>query len=239
QAEVDFFPGNVIVLPTELNPPLPTQRMALHFQVCAGLGCPSDDLVKSLENQQQRGAGQPTDIIVLPSTQLNCFCLDIYGIGGATISGLVNDEHIFPNVDGLDIVDIKPDGLENSLLCYVELMLKLGLLAKGFSIPNLTQTFLGITITPEPTPTSAAVPFNPALEDDQIKLFVNVTATIPPPTVQPCSPPSGGGPPPPTRSIGWGPGPVTPPGPNHLIVAASAQLVGTLFVGVRNAFHPC
>ena len=242
RAEVDFSPGNVIALPAELNPPLPAQRLALHFQVCAGLGCPSDDLVTSLLHQHQRTDGRQTDIIVLPSTQLNCFCLDVYAIGDARIVGPANDERVFPNVDALDIVDIKPDGLENSLLCYVELMLKLGLLADGFSIPNLTQSFMGITVSPVPTPVSAAVPFNPALEDDQLKLFVNVTATAPPPTVQPCVPTGGGPPPPPpppTRSIGWGAGPAISPGPNHLTVATSAPLVGTMFASVRNAFHPC
>src|SRR5579859_1771992 len=42
KAEVDFSPSNVINLPAELNPPLPAQRLALHFEVCAGLGCPPD-----------------------------------------------------------------------------------------------------------------------------------------------------------------------------------------------------
>src|SRR5581483_7486076 len=33
QAQIDFAPGNVITLPAELNPPLPAQDLALHFQV--------------------------------------------------------------------------------------------------------------------------------------------------------------------------------------------------------------
>src|SRR5258706_4091536 len=35
KAEVDFTPGNVIVLPAEVNPPLPAQRLALHFEAYA------------------------------------------------------------------------------------------------------------------------------------------------------------------------------------------------------------
>src|SRR5580700_1398308 len=38
--QVDFAPSNIISLPAPLNPPLPDQRLAVHFQVCAGLGCP-------------------------------------------------------------------------------------------------------------------------------------------------------------------------------------------------------
>ncbi len=241
QAEVDFSPGNVIALPAELKPPLPAQRIALHFQICAGLGCPPDDLVKNFQHQHQRIDDKQTDIVVLPSTQLNCFCLDVYAISDVKISGPVNNERVFPNVDALDIVNIKPDALKNSLLCYVELMLKLGLLTDGFSIPNLTQTFMGIAISAQPTPINAVVPFNPAVEDDQLKLFVNVTAIAPPPTVQPCVLSTGGPPPPPspTRSIGWGAGPTTTPGPNHLTAATSAHLVGTMFASVRNAFHLC
>src|SRR3990172_9305508 len=48
KAEIDFSPGNVIALPLELSPPLPDQRLALHATLCAGLGCPSDELVAKL-----------------------------------------------------------------------------------------------------------------------------------------------------------------------------------------------
>ena len=88
KAEVDFSPGNAIALPAELTPPLPAQRLALHFQVCAGLGCPSDDVVQAFVRRHpqpdqpitgianpDRGVRQPTDVIVLPSSQLDCFCL--------------------------------------------------------------------------------------------------------------------------------------------------------------------
>jgi hypothetical protein len=242
RAEVDFSPGNVITLPAELNPPLPAQRIALHVQVCAGLGCPSDDVVGNYRFRHGRNDDRQRGIVVLPAAKLNCFCLDAYAVGDVRISGPANDERIFPNVDGLDIVEISPDAIEDSFLCYVELMLKLGLLADGFSIPNLATTVMGIGVTAAPTPTGPSLPFNPALEDDQLKLFVNVNVTPPPPTVQPCVPSGGGGGGGgggPTRSIGWGAGPATPPGPNHVILATSARLVGALFAGVRNAFHPC
>jgi hypothetical protein len=36
--EIDFFQGNVFTLPPELSP-LASQRLAVHFRVCAGIGC--------------------------------------------------------------------------------------------------------------------------------------------------------------------------------------------------------
>jgi len=39
-------------------------------------------------------------------------------------------------VDGLDIVEIKPDGLEDSLLCYFRVMLQLGILAADWRSPT-------------------------------------------------------------------------------------------------------
>ncbi len=254
KAEVDFSPGNVIALPAELNPPLPAQRLALHFEACAGLGCPSDRTVghlqkglahsdrTTLENSLGRTEGQGK-VIVLPTSELTCFCLDLFGIGQVSVSGPTGHQRIFPQVDGLDIVEIKPDGLENALLCYMKLMLQLGVLSGGFAIPDLTLHLTNFPpISAMLTPTSGALPFNPALEDDQLKLFVNVNAPIPGPTVVPCPQPGGGGGgggSGPTRSIGWGAGPAAPPGPNHLTVAISARLIQTMFAVVRNSFHPC
>src|SRR6188508_1093798 len=45
--KVDFHPGNTINLPSELQP-LPEQRLAFGLTVCAGVGCPPDDVVDQL-----------------------------------------------------------------------------------------------------------------------------------------------------------------------------------------------
>src|SRR3954451_3647753 len=42
--EVDVSPGNVFALPPELNP-LGDQSIAAHLRVCAGLGCPPQEIV--------------------------------------------------------------------------------------------------------------------------------------------------------------------------------------------------
>lgn len=250
RAEVDFAPGNAIALPGELNPPLAAQRFALHFQVCAGLGCPPEDVIRSFQHERShivlpdfagRGdAGRDITPTVLPAPKLDCFCLDLFAIGHVQIAGSSGHERIFPGVDGLDIVEIKPDGLEDSLLCYLKLMLQLGILAGGFNIPELSARLTGLAaISASPTPTGGMLPFNPAIEEDQLKVFINVTASDAPPTSVACPPAGGGGGGGPTRSIGWGAGPAAPPGPQHVIVATSARLVRSLFVAVRNSFHVC
>ena len=40
-----FRPDNIISLPAPLDPPLPDQRLAVHFTLCAGLGCSSRRVV--------------------------------------------------------------------------------------------------------------------------------------------------------------------------------------------------
>jgi hypothetical protein len=250
QAQVDFAPGDTITLPAELTPPLPAQHLALHFQACAGLGCPSDEIIQAFQFQHpqpgqdvaggpQRGGGSDGQIIVLPAVRLDCFCLDLYAIAHASLFATSGTAHLLAGVDGLDLVEIKPDGLENSLLCYLKIMLQLGILAGGFSYSHLTQTVTGLTVTVAPSPTSGALPFNPAIEEEQLKVFINVTPIVPSPTVVACPTSGGGGGGGPTRSIGWGAGPAAPPGPDHLIVAAAARLVSAMFAAVRNDFHPC
>ena len=78
---------------------------------------------------------------------------------------------------GLEIVDIKPDGLEAALECYLTVVLRLGVLPKlitliGKSVLGLLEDLPGITIS---APVNPAIPFNPAIEDDQLKVFVGVT----------------------------------------------------------------
>src|SRR5581483_9348316 len=219
KGEVDFAPGSTITLTPKLNPPLPAQEIALHFQVCAGLACPSDDVLKSFERRHAlpdptlpprplplpprplpartllnlpnwtlptgriptlppiRPDNPPNVIIdpvrgdrgqvtVIPPSQMNCFCLDLFATGHVAISGPHLSERVYAEVDGLDIVDIKPDGLENSLLCYARLVLNLGILAGGYLIPSIPASLTApLVITAEPTPTSAALPHNPAVEE--------------------------------------------------------------------------
>jgi hypothetical protein len=104
--------------------------------------------------------------------RLECFCLEVFVVGHVDVDG----DELVPRLDGLEIVDIEPDGLENSLECYLELLVKLAIVPQlRVAIPKFVFHILDLaTITLSPTPVSAAVPNNPAIEDDRLKVFVDV-----------------------------------------------------------------
>jgi hypothetical protein len=180
KAEVDFHPGNVFTLPPELGA-LPPQHFAAHAVVCAGIGCPPGDIVDRLEPGTPTGAKEPTGaadrdrppgpLTPLPTRRLECFCLEVFVVGHVE----VEDDVLAPKLDGLEIVDVEPDGLESSLECYLELLIKLGILPQlRVAIPRFVFDILDLaTITLAATPTSAAVPNNPAIEQHQLKVFVD------------------------------------------------------------------
>ena len=79
----------------------------------------------------------------------------------------------------MEIVDDSPQNLEQSLECYIKLLLKLVILPKlrillEFLPFNILQL---AAVTIKPTPESAQVPNNPAIEEDQLKAFINVEIT--------------------------------------------------------------
>lgn len=184
ELRIDFHPGDEFNLPPELNPPLEKQRLAFKLNLCGGIGCPSNEIINQLipppkvPNHPQ----EKTPIIPIPSRELICFCLDAYATGGMRIVEYDGKPYLEPFIDGIEIVDIKPDGLENAIECYIGLTLKLAVLP-GLRILlkhaplNLTQ---GATdLLPQPTnvvispmPISSTLPNNPAIEEDQLKVFI-------------------------------------------------------------------
>ena len=167
--KIDFHPSNVINLPSELDPPLSEQRFALQASFCVGMGCPErkilDELGDSSSNDQ---SGKP--LSGLPYRNLNCFCLNVY----AVLHVQRRNGEIALRLDGLEIADIRPEGLENSLECYIETILRLSVLPKIRIL--LTDLVFDIQnfITVQPTSISSDVPFNPAIQDDAISVFINL-----------------------------------------------------------------
>src|SRR4029450_1737518 len=71
---------------------------------------------------------QPPPVEVIPTHGLRCFCLDGFVTGGARFQAdatLAHKKHIIGRLDGIEIVDITPDALEDSLECYAALVAKL------------------------------------------------------------------------------------------------------------------
>jgi hypothetical protein len=192
ELRLDFHPGDEFALPPELNPPLKAQRFAIKLSLCGGIGCPSKDRLDDLipppaepgknDRPNEPRPREKEPLKPLPSEKLTCFCLDAYVTGGVRIATYNSKPYLEPFLEGFEIVDIRPEGLENSLECYLSLLLRLVVLP-GLRILlqhaplNLTQ---GATdLFPQPTnvvlspmPTSAALPNNPAIQEDQLKVFI-------------------------------------------------------------------
>lgn len=209
KGEIDFHPGNVFSLPPELNP-LASQRFAVHFQACAGIGCPSREVrIPGKPSYRTNDARSPDndfaslfppqrDVTVVPTSRLDCFCLDLFATGRASVSGPVGYQKMLLGVDGIEIVDLRPEALENNIECYALLALNQGILPTiGETISNIAFDFIDLPDSLGKLRVSAAttVPNNPAIEDDQLKAFINVdnielNITVPP-TV--CGAGGGGG----------------------------------------------
>lgn len=182
QAQIDFHPGNTVTLPTELNPPLQEQHFALHFRVCGAVECPSPELVDHVpvsgdpagRDNQKQPPGPP---IVFPGVT-HCFCLDVYAVGHIVREFIAGREALVASVDEMDIVDIKPDALESNMICYLMTTANVVLREKlTIAIETLMVSFplFGLaTVTLSPTP-DPPIPNNPAVEDDQVKVFITMT----------------------------------------------------------------
>jgi hypothetical protein len=214
KGEIDFYPGNIFTLPPDLNPPLPAQSLALHFLVCAGIGCPTHRVVipspfgrlagtrnisKNIDVGKQNNTylyssarqneigtsilglsnqgNKTSDVTVLPTSELECFCLDLFATGGCSIIGYVGNQMILPHVDGIDIAELAPTGLEKSIECYALVALNDGILPSvGSSISSLAFGMISLPNGMGALQVSAStiVPNNPAIEDNQLKAFINL-----------------------------------------------------------------
>ena len=173
--KIDFHPSNTIGLPPELNPPLKDQQLALSASFCVGMGCPDQRYIDeiSLKNPEKDDKREQRPVSPergFPFRKLNCFCLEIF----AVLHIDRTNNYIELKLDGLEIVDIKPEGLENILECYIETIIRLSLLPKLRMSLNKLVFEIENYLTIEPTPISANVPFNPSVKEDKVSVFVNL-----------------------------------------------------------------
>ena len=177
---IDFHPENQFELPNELDPPLNRQQASVHIEVCAAIACPEKEIVErfadelaslpSREGKDRKDDNKP--IHPLPFKSLECFCLDVFATAHSELIGPDHDKKLGIRLDGLEIVDIKPEGLENSLECYIETIIRLSLLPK-LRFP-ITTMLLEIPDLFSVAISTAPVASNPAIEEDQIKVFANL-----------------------------------------------------------------
>jgi hypothetical protein len=207
EVTLDFHPGNAISLPPELAP-LEAQHFAISSTACAGIGCPSEDFLRRLppirpvgnkldvgrrgvqvSGHEREGMDRkPDDREVpklppraIPSDKLNCFCLRLFIEGHFETSGSSALPLLEARVDGVEIVDLAPQELEDSIECYLRLVLQLAILPQltvalqKLVLDVVTKMPAGITIEiPAGTPT---IPNNPSVDSDELKVRINVKTT--------------------------------------------------------------
>lgn len=196
---IDIHPGDG-GLPKELGGELHDQQLSLFVKICAGVGCPgprafeqfppapqppfeipgSEDRDKPDRDHDKDDLPRdepPALPVTLPVEELACFELDVYATAHAEVRGPAHARTVELVLDGLEIVDIAPEGLENSLECYLETMLRyvvmprLRILLPVF-VFDLPLGLGSVAVSAAPAPAH-----NPALEDDQLKVFVDMEVT--------------------------------------------------------------
>lgn len=178
EAKADFYPGNIITLPPALHPPLAKQHLAVQARICGGLDCPSEFLQSFLPTPNKpRDNGQQPPEIVPPTRKLLCFCVDAYMVAHVECRTIAGKLTLVGIVDGVDVTFIEPTGLSENINCYLRTTLQLLLKEKAllplstmiFELPLLDLATITATLTPNPP-----VVHNPAIEDDQLKVFINI-----------------------------------------------------------------
>ena len=182
RAQVDFHPSNVIKLPPELGKELQKQHFALELKICGGLRCPDPELLNRIPVVAKGSAnatffqGPPAQVQV-PGRML-CFCLEVFVVGHVAREFITGQDKVVGRVDGVEIVDVKPDGLEANMECYIRtcvtlfLRQKLAIAWKTFFVDFPLFGLGTVSLSPTPNP---PVPNNPAVEDDEVKAFVTMT----------------------------------------------------------------
>jgi hypothetical protein len=181
-AQVDFHPGNTIALPQELNPPLQAQHFALRFHACAAIECPSPKLVDRIplpgfSDPAGDNLGRDQKQIVLAG-RTNCFCFDVFAIGSVSRQLVGGQLALLGKLDAMDIVEIKPDALEANIVCYLKTSVNVVLREKltiAWQALLLSFPLLGLATVTLAATGNPPVPANPAIEDDQVKVFVTMT----------------------------------------------------------------
>ena len=135
---------------------------------------------------------------VFPSRALSCFCLDLLATGEADFTGPSGHQQVRIKLDDVEIVDLQPTGLENSIECYLLLLVNQVLFPQlNDAVSEVLFSLIELGELGSLTLAAAtSVPNNPAVEDDQLKAFLDLVAfelTIPPIVIEADEDEGGGG----------------------------------------------
>jgi hypothetical protein len=181
--DVDFHPGDQIALPKELSP-LNEQNFSMRVESCFGLACATKKAVDELVRDAKPDPPGPVTVPVvrgtpvLQVTRLDCFCFSLLFVGKVVVKKSAKGvDYISIEMLGTEIVDIQPEGLEAIAECNVRLLLEYFVLPfVVLPLKEITFNILttAVKLTPWLTPD---LPFNPAVEDDQLKVSIDWEVT--------------------------------------------------------------
>ncbi len=191
---IDIHPSSS-GLPDELGSKLDDQQLALFVKICAGIGCPSERAFEEFppapqppfvipgskerdEKDDPNPSDPPRETVTLPVERLTCFELDLYATAHAEVRGPLGAQAVELVLDGVEIIDIKPEGLENSLECYIETMLRYVVMPRLRILLPVFVFDLPLGLGSVTVQAATGVANNPALEDDQLKVFADMEVTL-------------------------------------------------------------
>ena len=188
-AQIDCAPGQVITLPPGLAP-LPAQRLAVQAEVVGGVACPSAETLAGILAHLPPPSSSGIDTsnltvkTVIPTTKLITFQVDAYVVLGASVSGQPPHEVADVAFGGLKLTGLLADQIEAIVECYVNLVMQLTVIPRLKLLVPTTIHYALKPISPDVslplalngalTPTPARVPHNPAIEEDQIKVYADL-----------------------------------------------------------------
>lgn len=188
-AKIDLQPSNVLVLPSELSPPLDEQQFAVWGKVSCGIGCPPDSLIDALldakfyTHAKFQLSHDLFNQMTLDVKSLICFSTEVFVTGHLYTQADPDTNNppvtqIRVALDGIEVKNIEPAELEDAVECYVRMAIR------GYVLPELVlalepivEEALGMTITTTPTLTPG-LPHNPAVEQDELRLWLDVDVDI-------------------------------------------------------------
>lgn len=201
---LDAHPSNSIDVPAEADLTIDDQQFGVFVRVCVGLACPDDEAILDVARDLGSTLDQPgpvDDPIVPRPNTVHCFCLDAHLTGGLELQrpgaskGTVSiEESPAFTVRDVEVTAAEsddgqlPTGLREAAECYLQFVVTFSLLPRLASaveeiVPTLVRMLdnvladLGTSIAIT-TPTTPGIPDNPAVEDDELRLFLNLDVEV-------------------------------------------------------------
>ena len=129
-----------------------------------------------MQNYFQQLAGNGP---IIPVDKLQCFQLQLYVVGHLekTLTGVPPVDTVGMELDGLEIVDLQPSGLESAVECYINALIRAVLIPQlKLALEPIVVKALGLSVTISPS-LAPDVTVNPDVEENELRIWVNVKIT--------------------------------------------------------------